>query len=421
MRIGFIILDLSGGGAERAVLRLAGGLLERGHRVDLVLLRPTGRYLQSVPPGIRLFHAAWPLHLREEPGVPAFLANAKRRGLVFGRLPVPPWSRPRAFLRLRRRWPEGRITSRWAAYGASIAAYLRKNRPDVLFAATHLANVALVCGKALAGAETPIAVSLRNSLAHKYSEEELARARALYREADAIIAVSRGVAEEAAEMLGLAPDRIVAVYNPIPAPEIEAAASGPVGHPWFEDAGAPVVLSVGRAVAQKDHPTLIRAFALLLRSMEARLAILCDMGTYGGKPVFRETQELAASLGVADRFVWLDFDENPYPYMRRAGVMALSSRFEGFPNVLVEAMACGTPVVSTDAPHGSAEILEGGRWGSLVPVGDADALAKALVDTLSGRHASADDLRARASMFSKERAVDNYEELFSVLASPKPG
>lgn len=419
MRIGFILPNLGGGGTQQVIYQLAGGLLERGHQCDLLVLRPTGSYLKTIPPRLQLYHTAYPSHLRNVLGGSAILANATRHSSVSERLFVSPWEWHRAFRALRCRWPEIHITLRRAAYAAFVATYLRQNQPDVVLAALRLPNVAAVCGKVLAGTETPIVISLHNNLAIGYSSDDLARARALYKEADAVTSVSNGVAENAAEMLGLDLNQIVTIYNPIPVTKIAMAAIKPVEHPWFVKGKIPVVLTAGRPTFEKDHPTLIRAFAILRRSMEVRLVILGDMGQHKRKSTFREARELAVSLGVAENVMYLDFDENPFRYMARAAVVVLSSRNEGLPNVLLEAMACGTPVASTNAPYGPAEILEEGRWGPLVPVGDADALADALAGILAGRRISAKDLQARASIFSTEKAVDKYEKLFSALSSPK--
>ena len=175
-------------------------------------------------------------------------------------------------------------------------------------------------------------------------------------------------------------------------------------HPWFGDGGAPVVLAAGRLAPQKDYPALLRAFAEVVRSRPARLVIL-------GQGVERESLlELAERLGVSDSFDLPGFDVNPFRYMSRASVFVLSSRYEGFPNVLAQAMACGAPVVSTDCRSGPSEMLEGGRWGRLVPVGDWRAMARAIEATLDDPM-PAKALKARASVYSVEASVDKYLEL----------
>lgn len=413
MRISIILPDLAGGGAERATLRLAAGFLQRSHLVDLLLLRPAATYRESIPPGIRIFYVTYPF--RRIPSASTFVSDATRRGFSLEQLPVSPLGRYSALSTLRRRWPGSLTTSRNACDAAAVAKYLLRIQPAVALSALHPANVALVCGKILADADTPVLVSIRNNLALDYTKADLTRARVLYRKANAIVSVSKGAARGTAKTLALPTECLNPISNPIPVEAISSAAQEPVEHPWFKEDGPPVVLTAGRPSPQKDHPTLVRALALLRHSTEVRLVILCDSEGFNTRSGIRETRRLAASLGVAERVTHLEFDENPFRYMARADVVALSSRYEGFPNVLVEAMACGTPVVSTDAPYGPNEILEGGRWGPLVPVGDADALAKAIAGVLAGQRVSASDLQLRAASFSTQRAVDAYEKLLAAL------
>jgi glycosyltransferase involved in cell wall biosynthesis len=181
------------------------------------------------------------------------------------------------------------------------------------------------------------------------------------------------------------------------------------------------VSGAGRLTAQKDFPTLVRAFARLRARRPARLVILGA----AKRPRRRESLlALARDLGVADD-VWLPgCVENPLRYLARSAVFALSSRWEGLPAVLIEAMACGCPVVSTDCPGGSREILEDGRWGPLVPPGEPEALAAAIGELLSAPP-ERKDLRRRAACFDRERAVDGYlevlERAISGRSSPRPG
>ena len=182
-----------------------------------------------------------------------------------------------------------------------------------------------------------------------------------------MVAVSQGVAADAVRVLGLDAGRVHAIYNAEPLEDIRRLAGEGVDHPWFGGGEPAVILTVLREGPQKDWATLVETFGHVRRMIPARLAILGRLSeAYRG-----ELMALAGTLGVAGEIAFLGFDENPFRYMRRAALFVLSSRYEGLPNVLIEAMACGTPVVSTDAPFGPAEILEGGRWGRLTPVGDA--------------------------------------------------
>jgi glycosyltransferase involved in cell wall biosynthesis len=197
---------------------------------------------------------------------------------------------------------------------------------------------------------------------------------------------------------------ITTIHNPINLERVTQLAREPAEHPWFEDADIPVVLGVGRLVPQKDFPTLMRAFALVRQQRPARLVIL---GQGRGRP---ELEALARSLGL-EHDLWMPgIALNPYRYMARAAVFALSSAWEGFGNVLLESLACGRPIVSTDCPSGPAEILGNGRFGRLVPVGDAPAMASAILESLAGNH-QPDRLRSRAAEFSIERTSQRYLEL----------
>ena len=178
-------------------------------------------------------------------------------------------------------------------------------------------------------------------------------------------------------------------------------------HPWLDGSDIPVVIAAGKLKPQKDFETLLRAFALVQAKRNARLIIL------GRGPKKQALRELATELGISDCFQLPGHVRNPYAYFSRAAVFVLSSAWEGLPNVLIEAMACGCSVVSTDCPSGPFEILEEGAVGRLVPVGDATAMAKAIIESLDNPTRK-DVLLARARAFSYEEAISAYE---SVLTS----
>src|SRR3954452_14198277 len=224
--------------------------------------------------------------------------------------------------------------------------------------------------------------------------------RRAYGQGDAVVAVSDGVADALARVTGLPRGLIRTIHNPVVGPELEALSREPVAHPWLAPGQPPVVLSAARLTVQKDLPTLLRAFALLRARRAVRLLILGDLPTpERTEASIGELRDLAYRLGVAADVELPGFVENPYAWMARASLFALSSAYEGFGNVLVEAMACGCPVVSTDCPSGPAEILDGGRYGPLVPVGDAEALAEAMARVLAAPPERA-ELVARADQFS---------------------
>jgi glycosyltransferase involved in cell wall biosynthesis len=189
-------------------------------------------------------------------------------------------------------------------------------------------------------------------------------------------------------------------------------ADTPLNHPWFKPGAAPVILAVGRLIPQKDFQTLIRAFAILQRKSEARLVILGE-----GRQRL-ELESLAQELGIAPHVEMPGFVSNPYQYMAGASVFALTSRYEGLPGVLIQALACGCPVISTDCPGGSAEILDHGKYGRLVPINNDTVLADAM-DSVLNEQPDKNILRKRASLFSVERATQQYlDYLDNILGDP---
>ncbi len=375
------------------MVNLAAGLAARGERVDLVLGRAEGTFLDEVPASVRRVDLGGPRPLA---GVAAL---RRQRG----------HARPlaAALLSASPPWVLGCLPA--------LAQYLRRERPEALLAASTYANVTALLARREAGVPTRLVVSERNALAARARLATKRRLRVLpavaqhfYPEADAVAAVSRGVALELCGLAGLDPGRIHVTGNPVVTPALHEAARASPGHAWLAEGAPPVLLAAGKLKPQKDFATLLRAFARLREQRPARLLIL------GEGPERRRLRALARRLGVARDVAMPGFVRNPFAYMARARVFALSSAFEGLPSVLIQAMACGCPVVSTDCPSGPCEILEQGAHGALVPVGDAPALAAALLRTLASPP-SAGALRARAAAFSADGAVTRY------LALLRPG
>lgn len=366
--------DLSGGGAQRRTLTLVNALAARGHHVDLVVVRGHGPLLEELSPLVRL------------------------------RALDPWWSRFQWTRHLKRRWV-------MASSIFAVVRYLRRERPEVFLSAANHVHRVLPWVWSLTRVRPRLVIRVSNHLSRsalnplrKPKRLRLWQARRFYPQADAIIAVANEIAADVAHVTGLPRARIVTIYNPVVTPKLQAGMLTPCEHPWFAPDRPPVVLGVGRLVKQKDFPTLLKAFAQVRRTREARLVIL-------GEGKQRPTLEtLARELGVAPDVALPGFVANPFSYMARASVFVLSSAWEGLPGVLIEAMACGCPVVSTDCPSGPAEILDGGAYGPLVPVGDAGALAHAILSVLE-RPPDPERLRARAAMFSVDRAVDHYAEV----------
>lgn len=223
-----------------------------------------------------------------------------------------------------------------------------------------------------------------------------------------MVTVLRGVRDSLKSMIGFPNEKVeVRLFNnPVVAPELLLKADRPLNHSWFLSSEVPVLLSVGRLTQQKDYSTLIRAFALVRKERAAQLMIL-DEGEDRPK-----LEALVRELGLEKDVALHSLVENSYAYTAGVGVFVLSSRHEGLPTVLIEAMACNCPVVSTDCPSGPAEILEEGRWGPLVPVGDESSLAKAIIQTLE-RPPDRELLRKRGLEFSVDRAVQQYLGLLS--------
>ncbi len=364
--ISIFLPALEGGGAERAMLHLAQGLAERGFKTDLVLAETKGAYLDTVPSAIRI-------------------VDLKARSPL--------------------------IVSKTLA----LRRYLQQEQPAVLFSALDILSSA-TWAQRLAGVSTRIVMCVQTNLSQQFRDHQpntIGRIRPrmvqwFYPWADAIVAASRGVADDVARMAHIPADTIQVIYNPVVTPSVLAKMQQPIDHPWFALDAPPVILGVGRLVSQKDFPTLVNAFAIVRQQRPARLMILGE----GEDRAKLEAQ--IRELGLQADVALPGFAENPYAYMAHASVFALSSIFEGFGNVVAEAMAAGTAIVSTDCPSGPAEILDGGKYGKLVPVGDAAALAAGILATLAAPTA-ADVLCQRAQAFSLDRVVDQYVDVLARL------
>ena len=287
-----------------------------------------------------------------------------------------------------------------------LARHLRAEHPGAVLAGLEHANIAAVGARMLSFTRTRTVVSTRGVPtmlaveAGARSRVVLGVARVTYRLADAVIANSHGVADDMARHLHLPRERIQVIYNPLDLEAIAARSQAEVAHPFAAPGAAPLVLAVGRLSPLKDFATLVRAFALVRTRRPCRLAILGE-GVEGDA-----LAALARELGVTADVAFPGFDPNPFAWMRRAKVFVSSSLSEGCPNALMQALACGTPVVTTDAVGGSAEIVERGRWGRLVRVGDAAAMAEAIEATLAAtRHPP---VRERAAAFALPRVARDY-------------
>lgn len=351
------------------MVTLANALAEQGLSVDLVLAKATGSYLNLVAPAVRVVDLGATRVITSLPG---------------------------------------------------LVRYLRRERPWAMLSALSHANVVAVWARQLARVSTRLVVSERNAISAALGGIRLRREgwmpwfmRISYPHAEAVVAVSKGVADDLARIIGLPRGRIDVVYNPIDAGQVQRRSLEPVGHPWFRVGEPPVILGVGRLTMQKDYPTLIRAFARLREKREARLVILGEGELRGA------LQELIADLGLSESIALPGFVDNPFAWMRAADLFVLSSAWEGLPGVLIQAMACGTRVVSTDCPSGPAEILENGQWGRLVPVGDVEALVQAMGASLDDP--APPDVVRRVADFSIEKAVEGYLQALQVTIPNESG
>lgn len=361
-KLTIFVPSLRGGGAERIMVILANGFIRRGIRVDLVLSKAEGPYLDDLSSEVKVI-------------------DLRSRGVLF------------------------------SLY--ELVKYLGKERPSALLSAMGHTNVVAVIAGMLAGGATRVVISERNhySVSTENAKNNIVRRKILnfvrpwaYSRADGIVAISCGVADDIAENLGLNRSEIDVVYNPALAPNLLPLSLQNPDHHWFRQDSAPVILGTGRLTPQKDFITLIKAFEMVYQQRDVKLLILGEGHLRG------EIEAMIKKMGLQNVVELVGYVRNPYSYMRNAALFVLSSRWEGFGNVIVESMACGTPVVSTDCPSGPAEILENGKWGRLVPVGDKTALASAILTTLD--EAKHPDVVERSRDFSVEKGVDGY---FNVL------
>jgi glycosyltransferase involved in cell wall biosynthesis len=200
----------------------------------------------------------------------------------------------------------------------------------------------------------------------------------IYPWASGIVSSSRGVADDFTQYTGIPANRVTTIYNPVITDHMLEQAKEAVDHPFFQGGQPPVIVALGRLTAAKDYPTLLRAYALVRKGRSSRLMII------GEGEERSSLEKLARELGLGKDIDLPGFVENPFAFLSKSAVYVLSSAWEGLPSTLIEALACGCQVISTDCPHGPAEILAGGEYGYLVPVGDADAISAAIFNVLDG-------------------------------------
>lgn len=361
-----VFVSFSGeGGVERMVSNLVQGFAAERFAVDLLLIKTKGPHLADFPPTVRVIHLDAPTTLFALP---------------------------------------------------ALVRYLRRERPPVLLAAKDRAGRVALLARRLARVPTRVVIRLGTTLsAALEGSSGLQRwlrywpIRWLYPTADGIVAVSEGVAADTVAISGIGPDRVHVVHNPVITPDFESRAKLDPGHPWFGgEERPPVIVGAGRLTRQKDFPTLIEAFARLRAARPCRLVILGE----GRQRPGLEAQ--AARLGVGADVALPGFAADLPAWLARADLFVLSSAWEGSPNVLTEALALGVPVVATDCPSGPREILAGGRYGPLVPVGNPAALARAMGEVLD-HPLSAETLREAAIPYNRAESARGYLRVLGLL------
>ena len=359
-KLAIFLPELAEGGAERVMLNLAPAFMAVGYDVTFLLPRFKGSNMKLIPAGAKAVS----------------LRSRSTIGCLF-----------------------------------PLIRYLRRQRPAVLLSNLGHNNIVAIWAVKLSRVRTRVIVTQHNTLSQECRFRKSWRYKILpllsylfLPMADAIIAVSQGAAADLAAVCGIAREYVSVIPNPVVTGNFESRMKETVSHPWL-DGKIPVILGIGRLAAQKDFKTLLSAFAIASRQRELRLVIL------GEGPQRAALLKQAAAEGIAEKIDLPGFQPNPLPFIRQAKLLVTSSLYEGFGNVIAEALACGTNVVSTDCPHGPAEILENGAYGRLVPVGDAEAMAEAMCDALE-HPMDAEKLRKRGNGYSAMRAAGSYLRCF---------
>jgi glycosyltransferase involved in cell wall biosynthesis len=366
--IALFLTSLDGGGAERAFVDLANQFVDLGVRVDLVLVRAKGPYLSEV---------------RSE------VLVVDLRG------------------------------SRTSFAVIKLSKYIRQNGPDIVLSGLDNANIASIIGCMLAGCSNRAILTQRSILRECYHLQYphthrfwLIILRLIYARARLIISNSHAARHDLCEGFGISPAKLAVIHNSVDIDRIERLALVDPKHPWTILSAKPLLLSVGSLGPLKDFSTLLRAFAIVRQSLDCNLVVLGE-GTEQDR-----LEALAQEIGVADSVQFLGFDANPFRWMSKASLLISSSITEGCPNVIQQALACGTPIVATECLGGTSEILEGGKWGRLVPVGNPKAMAEAIIATLQDKNHP--DGRLRAADFNPKRNAVKYLKLILPDFIPHP-
>ena len=360
-RIALFVSSFEAGGVQRVMINLANELTIQGYFVDMVAVTNKGPLVKTIETGVSI-------------------KNLNSTRVLFAI--------------------------------KKLIGYFKSEQPNVFISGqTHLNAVSVIAHK-IAGSNSKLIVVEHNHMSSvskrgKSWVDKLRPfwAKMFYRFASQVVTVSEDVANDLSVLTGIDRGKIKVVYNPVLESRIFEQQHSPVSHPWFLDSAIPIALGVGRLSAQKDFSSLIRAIAKVNETRPVRLVIL-------GEGEEREKLDALVLELALDQLVSIPgYVENPFAYMQKADLFVLSSAWEGLPSVLIEAMACGTSVLSTDCPAGPREILEDGKYGNLVPVGDVDALAAGILMSLANPREPS-ELIMRARNFLSSEATNDYIALF---------
>ncbi|WP_407430174.1 glycosyltransferase [Arcticibacter sp.] len=365
MKLAYFYRNLNHGGIQRMIVNAANYFAAAGHDVSVVLMKRDGEYIDLLDQNVKII----------------FFKSIDKTKLL-----------------------------------RSFSSILKEHQFDLLFTATPSLNTFTVIGRFLSGVRTKIVISERNNTAVFFKNSSLTLSKLtflaiplLYRFADAVVAVSEGLAGSLKKVALIPKRKIHVIYNPAWSPQLEEQAGTEVSHEWFQFPEVPVIITVGRLVPAKNHALLIEAIALLRKDIQVRLIILGDGNLKSG------LQKKIDDMNLQDCIRLEGFKLNPVSWMSKADLFVLSSDYEGFGNVLVEALAAGLTIVSTDCDFGPSEILKGG-YGYLSPVGNATALASEMARALQSP-IDKNRLKKRAQEFGTEQIMRRYDELFSGMVS----
>lgn len=352
-KISLFITNLTIGGAERVAVNLSKGLTKFGYDVEIVLVNNEGEFLSEIPESVNLVELD---------------ADRLRSAVI------------------------------------PLYRYIHTKNPDVIISFMTGPNIIAILSNILSMKKSRVIATEHNTQTMKSGlsmKMDMYLGRGLYKLSDGIIGVSVGVAENVSNWANIPKKEIEVIHNPVIEKNLLEREFSTPPHEWYNEKDIPTIVSAGRHVEQKNFQTLIRAFDKVLSEREARLVLIGE----GEKT--EEYEDLVKDLGIQDHVCMPGFVDNLYEYLFYSDVFVLSSAWEGLSMVLIEAMACRTPVVSTDCPYGPAEVLRNGIYGSLVPVDSYEELGNEILETLENP-SKEEQLTNRASDFSIEAITQEY-------------